>query len=107
MSKVMFPSTGMRYAHQTQAIWATSALRHGRRGKVHLWNAELHFEPGQLPSTPRASISSSGNYELIVPPCKIEGDNTCTQISGVHLWASLLWLGLSDREDRAHMALPK
>jgi hypothetical protein len=35
---------------------AKSALMHRRSGKVHLWNAieqdaELHFEPGQVPST--------------------------------------------------------
>lgn len=56
MSKIMFPLTGMKYVQQTQAIWATSALMHGRHGNAHLWNAieqdaELQFEPGQVPST--------------------------------------------------------
>lgn len=87
MSKTMFPWQGWIPSIRHR-LFEPSHLMCSRRGKVYLWNAleqdvELHFEPGQDPSTLRASMSSFWNYELIAPLYAIKGDNACKQITGV------------------------
>lgn len=87
MSKTMFPWQGWIPSIRHR-LFEPSHLMCIRRGKVYLWNvleqdAELHFEPGQDPSTLRASMSSFWNYELIAPPYAIKGDNACKLITGV------------------------